>query len=182
MVKTEVKSVPQSLVRDLIIGNELDKNANALQDLKARFNFNFANPPENIPIETYIAIINYVRQLFYSDLPDSEAYFGIAIASLEGHFQGTVGKINKIAARMLGIEKAAQLYLKTQKINYPFGTHEIEKIEKGYFRYRRIGVAVPPAFTKGTLTHLVKLTGGRDVAVSYRVLAPHDIIFEASWS
>jgi uncharacterized protein (TIGR02265 family) len=175
------KTVPHSLVKDLVLGNGLAQNPLALRTLKQKFFFDYDNPTQRVPVELYVDIIEFVRQTCYNDMNKSAGLYASGVASLEGHFQGTVGKINKVAARVLGIEKAADLYLKTQNYNYPFGTHSLEEIRKGFLRYRRKSVATPPDFTRGTLSYLIQLTGGKNIKVTAFQISPDEVIYEAKW-
>lgn len=181
MPASKERLIPQSLIRDLIVGNGLLNKPAVLQTLKIKFDYNHSNPPAYLSIETYMALLEYLRQTLFGDKPEAEGYSLMGVASLEGHFQGSVGKINKIAARMFSIEKSAELYLKTQNYNYPFGTHKMEEVRKGYLRYHRINVPAPPAFTQGVIGYLVELTGGKNVKTTVRILGPEEMIYEATW-
>ena len=181
MVGIEKRLVPHSLVKDLIVGNQLAGNPLYLQTLKEEFGYDHQNPNFPISVENYVLIIDYVRRLNFPEKSPEEGFFGVGTASLEGHFQGVVGKVNKIAARMFNIEKSADLYLKTQNSNYPFGSHQIEEVRPGYFRYHRSNVPVPPAFTEGVITYLLELTGGKNTKVVSRVVGKEETIYEATW-
>ncbi len=181
MADTKKRPVPHSLVKDLIIGNQFWDNPLYLQSLKDQFGYDYHNPNIPVSVENYVLIIDYARNLIYPQKKKNEGYFLIGRASLEGHFQGVVGKINKVAARMFKIEKSADLYLKTQNSNYPFGSHQIEEVRPGYFRYHRTNVPVQPAFTCGVITSLLELTGGKNVKVVSKVVGNEDTIYEATW-
>jgi uncharacterized protein (TIGR02265 family) len=181
MVDMKLKTVPHSLVKDLVLGCGLEQNQTALKTLKQKYFFDYTNPTQHVPLELYTEIIEFVRKTCYGDMGYSEGLYVAGIASLEGHFQGTVGKINKVAARMLGLEKAAELYIKTQLHNYPFGSHRMEELRKGYLRYHRKGVNTPADFTRGVISYLVQLTGGKNIKVTARVIAEGDTIYEAWW-
>lgn len=181
MVEASHKMIPNSLLRDMLVGVQAPAQPELLQALKQQYRYNYFEPPGEISLETYVAIMEYLRQKIYPAESSEEGFFQLGLASLEGHFQSPVGKINKVAARMLSIEKASALYLKTQRYNYPFGKHELEKLEKGYLRYCRCGVPTPPDFTRGVLSYLVQLTGGKQVKVSCQSVDPETIIYEARW-
>ncbi len=181
MLSTSPRLVPQSLIKDLIIGNGLAGQSAFLLSLKQQFDYDYAQPPLNLPLETYINIIEHARQTLFAANPKAEVYFQLGTASLDGHFQSPIGQINKIAVRMFSIEKAAQLYIKTQKYNYPFGQHQMEEVRKGYLRYRRSNVPTPPDFTCGVINYLVKLSGGKNVIVTHKVMGPVEILYEAQW-
>jgi uncharacterized protein (TIGR02265 family) len=181
MADSEKRLIPHSLVKDLIVGNQFSANPLYLQILKDQFGYDHNNPNIPVSVENYVLIIDYVRNLAFPQKSQDEGYFLVGTASLEGHFQGVVGKINKIAARMFNIEKSADLYLKTQNSNYPFGSHQIEEVRAGYFRYRRTNVPVPPAFTSGVITSLLELTGGKNVKVAGQMVGNEDTIYQATW-
>jgi uncharacterized protein (TIGR02265 family) len=181
MVDAKHKTVPHSLIKDLVLGCGLAHNIDIIKKLKQEFFFDYNNPTQRIPLDLYCDIIEFVRKTCYKDMGYSEGLFVAGIASLEGHFQGTVGKINKVAARMLGIDKAAELYIKTQNYNYPFGIHTMEELKKGYLRYHRRKVNTPPDFTRGVLSYLIQLTGAKNIKVTARILAEGDTIYEATW-
>lgn len=181
MIQLDLKTIPYPLLKDLITGAGIPDQPNLLQQLKQQFDYDFFLPPTSVRVQTYVAIIDFLRQKLFPQKPVAEGYFLLGIASLEGHFQSPVGKINKVAARMFSMEKAVQLYLKTQRYNYPFGEHEMEEIKTGYLRYHRQGVPTPPDFTCGVLSYLVQLTGGKEVKVTYRTVKQDDVIYEVQW-
>src|SRR5690242_20581510 len=122
---TKEHLVPRSLVKDLIVGTYISDKPVILQSLKIQFNYDFYHPFQQLPVQNYVALLEYIRHIQYPTITRAEGLFLLGIASLEGHFESTVGKINKVAARLFSFEKAANLYLQTQFYNYPFGSHQL---------------------------------------------------------
>jgi uncharacterized protein (TIGR02265 family) len=173
--------VPASLVKELIEGNNIQQTPSYIEILKEEYHYDYNQPYLNIAIETYLAVIDFVRRTCYPDKTIAEGYFWCGYNSIEGHFQGPVGKINRIALRMFSFEKLTELYLKTQHFNYPWGKHEYEELRKDYLRYHRRGVPTPPDYTRGVLSYLMGKISGKEVEIIATVLEPEDVIYEIRW-
>jgi uncharacterized protein (TIGR02265 family) len=180
MNKTKPKLIEGDSSQEVVRGSAANNQALQLS-LKERFNYDYRNPPVTLPYDTYLAIIEHLRNALYPHKSREEGYEAIGEAAVEGHFMGTVGKVNKIAARMMGPVRSADLFIRARDKALLFGEHKMEEIHNGYLRYHVKGVPEIPAFVRGILRAALASTGVKNIAVKSQIISPEEVIYEATW-
>jgi uncharacterized protein (TIGR02265 family) len=164
----------------MVKGNGVPSKPELLESIKRKFGYDYSKPPLDIPVETYMAMAEYLRQALFPALEDEAAYEALGTGTVEGHFQG-IGKVNKIAARMLGPERSIEIWLKARTIAFPFARHEADKMGKGFFVYHTYGLPSIPEYTRGVMLAALRTTGAKNPRVIFSHIGPEENIYEATW-
>jgi uncharacterized protein (TIGR02265 family) len=175
------KKIDGEAAANTIIGSGASSNLPLMEILRDRFNFDYKNPPFRLSYDVYLQMLEYVRQAIYPNLDEEEGYETLGRTIPEGHFQGLVGKVNKIAAKLMSPEQGTELYMRVTKAALPFAHYEVEEVRKGYIRFRQSNVPGPPAIERGILKASLEAGRAKNIKVTSKVVKPEEVIFEVTW-
>lgn len=172
---------PAISIKNLLVVLQAEKKPILLQNLQERFNFDYYNPPDYIPIETALAIFEYLRRQFYSDRDYEAGVEALGAISLEAHFQGALGYVNKIAIKLVNQERLPGMIVRNLRLRMPYSKHFLEEERKGYLRYRQTGGLLPPAFTRGLLKAIFNAANAKNIRVIPKEDGTQNIVYEVFW-
>lgn len=164
-----------------IKGSKAANNPEILQTIRERFNLDYHNPPITMPHEDYLEMLEYLRQVLFPEKNYEAGYEALGVCILQGHFQGVVGQVNRIAARIISAEKSIEIYLKANNNAVPFGQYTLDELGKHHARYRQTGVPGPPALERGIVKASIEATGAKNVRVTSVEHAKENIVYEITW-
>jgi uncharacterized protein (TIGR02265 family) len=175
------KKIDGENANSAIIGSGATENHALVQILRERFNFNYKNPPVTLNYADYLAMLEYIRQALYSDLTIEEGYETLGMSIARGHFQGVLGKVNLLAAKLVKPEQGFELFVRATKNALPFARYEVEELSKKVVRYRQIGVPGPPALERGIILGCLQVSGAKNIQVTSKEIQTEEVVFEVSW-
>lgn len=181
MLEPPKQLFPSSSLENLLAVFDIEKKPELLQKLKRQFNFDYYNSPEYIPVETGLAVFECIRREFYSDRDYESGVEELGTISLQAHFHGVSGYVNKIAIKLMSHERLPGMIVKNLKLRMPYANHVLEEERKGYLRYHQSGGVLPPAFTRGLLRAIFVAANAKNVRIVSEEFGSRNTIHEVFW-
>jgi uncharacterized protein (TIGR02265 family) len=169
-------------IKVVLTGNAVDQHPTLLNDLLAKFGYDFYNPPVRVTFDIYLKILELIRQECYPKLPEYNAYFVMGRKSVEGYRKELIGRVTQNIAKIASPEERARIYVENfATINRNSSEWKIEEVRAGYCRVRSIGGRVPPDFIRGVLYEGINLDDIINLKVTANVLSVDERIYEITW-
>lgn len=138
------------------------------------------HPPQDIPVEAYVVVLQYLARLRFPERPRPEALFEVGSHFFEGYRHTLLGKIQLAALNLVGPERLVRKTPEFLGRNSNFGHREVEQLAPRRWAMRFRGVPVPGDYYRGMFTAGLRATGAEQPVVTCRQTG-EDLDFEASW-
>lgn len=138
------------------------------------------HPPPEIPVERYVAVLEYLAQQRFPDLPLPEGLFQVGAAQFAGYRKTMLGAIQFAALHLFGPERLTRKTPENLGRNCNFGERTVEALGPRRFALRFRGVPIPADYYRGIFTTGLRFTGGEAVRVTFDQRG-EDTDFDLSW-
>jgi uncharacterized protein (TIGR02265 family) len=175
------KLVHNQGIEEVVKGCGVADNPALLATLKTKFGYDYHNPPAAFECANMVAMYDYIREQIYPYVTFDTGFEKIGYYGVQEHFNGFVGKANKLAAKLLGAERATEIFLKAVKTAFPWGEPEMEELRKGFARFRMQKVLIPPSYMRGVIKAGLEAAGAKNIVIAITVKHPEDFWLDCSW-
>ncbi len=171
-----------STVKHLLDGSAFSQKPNALEILLSQFAFDYQNPPHAYPYRQYVALAEYIRRHYYSHLDEEAGYELLGYLAVMDYYNGTVGKIVKMAAALLGPQKVAKQFLTKIKGTLSWAEHSLEFKSTHAARYHVRYVPGPSGMMRGAIKASLEISGAKITELYTITVTEEDVIHVIEWS
>jgi uncharacterized protein (TIGR02265 family) len=159
------KTVTGRIIATILKGSNNHNEASMAQQLRQKFNYAYQDPPAEIKYEQFLEMLSFLRQTLFPFEGEKRAYHLMGSYAITGHFEG-VGKVNRVATRVLGADKSFEIFIQQRTINLPFAKHEVKKLADNHYSYATIGLITPVAFEIGVIQTWLENAGAKKVQIA----------------
>lgn len=133
------------------------------------------------PLETHVALIDYLVQSRWAGLPGDEGYAAAGRATLDASEATLLGRVLVQMLRALGPERMLYRLTKTFRSLNNFTDTQVRELAPRYFEVY-FNVALRPGFVRGTLEQGLHCAGARGVQVEQMVGRDGGAVFYVRWA
>ena len=174
--------VRPSTVKHLLDGSGFSQKPNALEILLSQFAFDYQNPPHTYPYSQYLAVAEYIRHNYYSHLNEEAGYELLGYLAVMDYYNGSVGRIVKMAAALLGPQKIAKQFLTKITGTLSWAEHSLEFESPHAARYHTRYVPSPAAMMRGAIKASLEISGAKITELYTITVTEENVIHVIKWS
>ena len=138
------------------------------------------HPPQEIPVERYISVLEHLARTRFAGLTRPEALFRVGAALFDGYQHTLLGKIQLAALQLAGPERIIRKAPDIVSRNSNFGVRTLEQRGPRHYAMHFRGVPVPADYYRGVFTAALHAAGAPQAVVSCRQTG-EEAEFEARW-
>lgn len=170
-----------NLIKLLILGSEMEQNLELLNELKAKFNYDFDNPPADLVYADYLALVEFLRQKLHSNKTVDEGYAALGKALSKGYRYGDVGRILLKTAQFATPENILEMVVQSLRGGNPNITYELEEIRPHYGRIKVTGQLVNPHFNRGVIQASMLIKDIKNLKIEVEQLPDNLVYYTVMW-
>ncbi|WP_224361352.1 DUF2378 family protein [Hyalangium versicolor] len=137
--------------------------------------------PVEVPLDRYIALIEWLARRHYMSLPLSEGVRCVGMRMLQGYRQTLLGQIQLKALNLMGPDRLMRKVPDFIGRNSNFGERTVEQLGPRHWRLVFRGIPIAPEFYQGLGEAAFEIMGIKKVNMTFVRKNPEDTDFDIRW-
>lgn len=187
LLDNQSKEEPKYLFRQthfeaFIKAFNLDKNSEALAEIKAATGYDHFRPKREYPVEVAFMVVDYIAKRFYSHLTTKEALVEISEQEAKSYLQNTImGRVSFASGQQLSPLKLLQTFCNdlNEMNNYKDRSVVVTGPNSACFKMPHDPIW--PVYNATGIKTILELNGVKNVKVNYRIISKDNVEFDVSW-
>jgi uncharacterized protein (TIGR02265 family) len=169
-------SAVEGLLRGFGVGASSPEMTEVLELLGAK-----GGLPLEVPVERYIALIEWLARRFFGTLPLPEGIRSVGMRMLHGYRQTLLGNIQLKALNLMGPERLMRKMGDFIGRNSNFGERTSEEVGPRHWKIHFRGVPIAPEFYQGLSEAAFEVMGIMKMSMTIERKGPEDADFDVRW-
>ena len=132
------------------------------------------------PLETHLALLDYLVETRWSQLPADEGYAAVGRAAVTAYEATLLGRVLLQMLRVLGPERMLYRLTKTFRSMNNYTETQVREVGPRYFEVY-FNLALRPGFVRGILEQGLRAAGARGVRAEQMVARDGGAVFYVRW-
>jgi uncharacterized protein (TIGR02265 family) len=174
------RSLKHSAVEGLLRGFGVGPNSAEMSEVAELFG-DASGLPIEVPVDRYIALIEWLARRFYPGQPQPEGVRSVGMRMLHGYRQTLLGQIQLKALNLMGPERLMRKMGDFIGRNSNFGERTAEQVGPRHWRLHFKGIPIPPEFYQGLAEAAFEAMGVKKVTMTFQRHGPEDTDYDVTW-